>query len=34
MVLFGEAGVLLSRSHVAWALIFLGINTVYIPLLE
>jgi protein-S-isoprenylcysteine O-methyltransferase Ste14 len=34
MVLFGEAGVLLSRPHVVWALIFLGINAVYIPLFE
>ncbi len=34
LVIFGEAGVLLSRPHLAWALIFLGINTVYIPLLE
>lgn len=34
MVLFGESLVLLSRAHVTWALIFLGINAVYIPLLE
>jgi len=34
LVLFGEALVLLSRPHVQWALIFLGINAVYIPLLE
>jgi protein-S-isoprenylcysteine O-methyltransferase Ste14 len=34
LVLLGEAAVLLSRSHLAWALIFLGINAVYIPLLE
>lgn len=34
MVLFGEAVVLLSRPHFAWALIFLGVNAVYIPLLE
>jgi protein-S-isoprenylcysteine O-methyltransferase Ste14 len=33
-VLFGEALVLLSRPHVLWALTFLGINAVYIPLLE
>jgi protein-S-isoprenylcysteine O-methyltransferase Ste14 len=33
-VLFGEALLLLSRPHVTWALIFLGINSVYIPLLE
>lgn len=34
LVLFGEAAVLLSRPHLAWALVFLGINAVYIPLLE
>jgi protein-S-isoprenylcysteine O-methyltransferase Ste14 len=34
MVLFGEAGVLISRPHLARALIVLGINTIYIPLLE
>jgi protein-S-isoprenylcysteine O-methyltransferase Ste14 len=34
MVLFGEAGVLLSIPHLAWASIVLGINTVYIPLIE
>lgn len=34
LTLFGEALVLLSRAHLAWALIFLGINAVYIPLLE
>ena len=34
LVLFGEALLLLSRSHLVWALIFLGINSVYIPLLE
>jgi protein-S-isoprenylcysteine O-methyltransferase Ste14 len=34
MVLFGEAMVLRSRPHLLWALIFLGINAVYIPLLE
>jgi protein-S-isoprenylcysteine O-methyltransferase Ste14 len=33
-VLFGEALLLLSRPHLTWALIFLGINSVYIPLLE
>jgi protein-S-isoprenylcysteine O-methyltransferase Ste14 len=33
-VLFGEALVLLSRPHLLWALTFLGINAVYIPLLE
>lgn len=34
LVLIGEALVLLSMSHVWWALIFFGINAVYIPLLE
>jgi protein-S-isoprenylcysteine O-methyltransferase Ste14 len=34
MVLFGEASVLLSRPHLLWALLFLGLNAVYIPLLE
>jgi protein-S-isoprenylcysteine O-methyltransferase Ste14 len=33
-VLFGEALLLLSRPHAMWALIFLGANFVYIPLLE
>jgi protein-S-isoprenylcysteine O-methyltransferase Ste14 len=34
LVLFGEAAVLLSRPHLAGALVFLGLNAVYIPLLE
>jgi protein-S-isoprenylcysteine O-methyltransferase Ste14 len=34
LVLFGEALVLLSRPHFEWALIFLGVNAIYIPLLE
>jgi protein-S-isoprenylcysteine O-methyltransferase Ste14 len=34
LVLFGEALLLLSPPHLTWALIFLGINSVYIPLLE
>jgi protein-S-isoprenylcysteine O-methyltransferase Ste14 len=34
LVLFGEAAVLLSRPHLSWALLFLGINAVYIPLME
>jgi protein-S-isoprenylcysteine O-methyltransferase Ste14 len=34
LVLFGEALVLLSRPHLQWAVIFLGINAIYIPLLE
>ena len=33
-VLFGEAALLLSPSHLAWALVFLALNLVYIPLLE
>ncbi len=33
-VLLGEALVLLSRPHLAWALTFVGINAVYIPLFE
>lgn len=33
-VLFGEAMVLWSRPHLSWALTFLLINAIYIPLLE
>ena len=33
-VLFGEGLLLLSRPHLGWALTFLAINAVYIPLLE
>ena len=33
-VLFGEALMLLSGPHAQWALIFLLINFIYIPLLE
>jgi len=33
-VLFGEALTLLSRPHFIWALIFLVVNSIYIPLLE
>jgi protein-S-isoprenylcysteine O-methyltransferase Ste14 len=33
-VLFGEALILMSRPHLNWALLFLAINLVYIPLLE
>jgi protein-S-isoprenylcysteine O-methyltransferase Ste14 len=33
-VLFAESLVLLSQPHLAWALVFLGLNAVYIPLLE
>jgi protein-S-isoprenylcysteine O-methyltransferase Ste14 len=33
-VLFGEAMVLWSRPHLTWALTFLVINAIYIPLLE
>ena len=34
VVLFGEALILLSRSHLLWALLFLGVNAVCIPLIE
>ena len=34
LVLFGEALVMLSRPHLLWAVTFLGINAVYIPLME
>ena len=34
IVLFGEALVLRSQSHAAWALTFFAINAVYIPLFE
>ncbi len=34
LILFGEALLLLSRSHFMWALTFLAINAVYIPLFE
>ena len=34
LVLFGEAAVLRSLPHLDWALVFLGINALYIPLLE
>jgi protein-S-isoprenylcysteine O-methyltransferase Ste14 len=33
-ILFGEALVLLSRSHLIWAIVFLGANLLWIPLLE
>jgi protein-S-isoprenylcysteine O-methyltransferase Ste14 len=33
-VLVGEAMMLVSRPHAVWAIIFLAINLVYIPLLE
>ena len=33
-ILFGEALVLWSRPHLSWALTFLAINAIYIPLLE
>ncbi|HEV7838074.1 MAG TPA: isoprenylcysteine carboxylmethyltransferase family protein [Gemmatimonadaceae bacterium] len=33
-VLFGEALFLLSRQHLVWALIFLGMNILVIPLVE
>jgi protein-S-isoprenylcysteine O-methyltransferase Ste14 len=34
LVLFGEAALLLSRPHAAWAALFLAVNLVYIPLVE
>jgi len=34
LVLLGEALLLLSGPHLAWAAIFFAINAVYIPLLE
>ncbi|MDP9204941.1 MAG: isoprenylcysteine carboxylmethyltransferase family protein [Gemmatimonadota bacterium] len=33
-VLFGESLLLLSQPHLLWALIFLGMNSVVIPLVE
>jgi protein-S-isoprenylcysteine O-methyltransferase Ste14 len=33
-VLLGEALLLLSLPHALWALVFLGLNLVYIPLIE
>jgi protein-S-isoprenylcysteine O-methyltransferase Ste14 len=33
-ILFGEALILLSAPHASWALTFLLVNVVYIPLLE
>ena len=34
LVLFGEAAVLLSAAHAIWAIVFLALNLVYIPLVE
>ncbi|HSE65903.1 MAG TPA: isoprenylcysteine carboxylmethyltransferase family protein [Gemmatimonadales bacterium] len=34
LVLIGESLLLLSRPHAMWALIFLVINAIYIPLVE
>ncbi len=34
LVLFGESLVLLSAAHAVWALCFLALNLVYIPLVE
>jgi protein-S-isoprenylcysteine O-methyltransferase Ste14 len=34
LVLFGEALLLRSSSHLVWAMTFFGINALYIPLLE
>jgi len=33
-ILAGEAMLLASRPHALWALTFLGLNLIYIPLLE
>ena len=33
-ILAGESMILMSRPHAVWALIFLGMNLVYIPLFE
>lgn len=33
-ILFGEALILLSQPHFIWAVIFLALNAVYIPLFE
>jgi len=33
-ILFGEAMLLLSPSHLAWAFLFLLLNLIFIPLLE
>ena len=33
-ILFGEALLLLSRPHFLWSLIFLGMNILFIPLIE
>ena len=34
LILFGEAAALVSRPHLLWALTFLAVNAIYIPLLE
>ncbi len=34
LFLFGESLLLLSLAHAAWAAFFLGLNLVYIPLIE
>lgn len=34
IILFGEAAVLRSQPHAMWALTFLAINAIYIPLFE
>lgn len=33
-ILFGEAGLLVSIPHLVWALSFVALNTIYIPLME
>ena len=34
LILFAEALTVDSFSHLAWALVFVAINAIYIPLLE
>ncbi len=34
LLLLGEAAALLSRAHLTWALLFLGVNALQIPLVE
>jgi protein-S-isoprenylcysteine O-methyltransferase Ste14 len=33
-ILFGEAALLVSKPHLVWALSFMALNMIYIPLLE
>jgi protein-S-isoprenylcysteine O-methyltransferase Ste14 len=34
LILIGEAAVLASVPHAVWALVFIALNTIYIPLVE